>query len=115
MGMLQLGSELNFPTEAFAVDAGGEVRGKDLDDDGTAEAPILGDEHPAHSAAQQLALELVARAQRLLEIVSEIRHDSIEIRHAARRRRGGACRFIRYGQPPPFALMLLGPEWFTTA
>src|SRR5207302_9899951 len=54
--------------EALAlVGAGGEVRRKQVDGDGAVERHIAGQEHDAHAAAAELALDRIAAGEQLLE------------------------------------------------
>ncbi len=68
VGVREPRGELHFTTEAFTVHARRQLWWEHLDDDLTPERMLLGDEHPAHAAAGQFALDRVARTEGGLEI-----------------------------------------------
>src|SRR5439155_27247089 len=68
IGMRQPGGGARLLEEALAlVGAGGEVRRKHLDRDGAVERHIAGQQHDAHAAAAELALDRIAAGEQLLE------------------------------------------------
>ncbi len=74
MRMLELCRHLDFAPETLAVDAGGEVWREHLDDDFPSERAVDSDEYAAHAPARELGLELVAGAERCLQLFSEVGH-----------------------------------------
>jgi hypothetical protein len=66
--VLQLGRDLDLPPEALAIDSGSELRRKHFDNDIPIERAFRCKEHSAHSPSGQLALKLVRRAKRVLEV-----------------------------------------------
>ena len=70
--MLERGRELDLAPEALDVDAGGQLGRQDLDDHLPAERGLLGDEHTAHAAAAELALEAVGIAESLLQLPQKV-------------------------------------------
>ena len=62
---------MDLAAEAIDVDAGGQLRREDFDDDPAAERVLLGDEDPRHAAAAELAVDDIAGSQRRLEIVAQ--------------------------------------------
>src|SRR5688500_7653286 len=57
--MIELRRKLNLAAEALCVYTGGKFRRKYLDDNAAAERTLDGHEHPAHSSARELALDIV--------------------------------------------------------
>ena len=76
MGVLQRGGELNLPVETLGVDAGRELGREHLDDDLSGESGLLGQEHPAHPATAQLALNAVRRPEGGLHALPQIGHEA---------------------------------------
>ena len=72
--VVELGGDLNFAAEALSIDAGREVGREHLDDDLSAEGAVDRYEHSAHAAAGELGLELVAGAERGLQLFREVGH-----------------------------------------
>lgn len=70
--VLQLRGKLNLAAESLDVHGRGEVGRKYLYYDFASERQLLGNKHPRHSAAAQLALEGVVTAEGLLEAVLEV-------------------------------------------
>src|SRR5205823_2454391 len=62
--MLELCGNLDLSAESRAVDAFGELRREELDDNLSAEELVGCDEHAAHSAAAHFALDVVGVRKR---------------------------------------------------
>src|SRR2546423_1756594 len=65
-------SELDLAPEPLDAHRGCHLGRQNLDDDASAECPILGDEDARHTRAEQLALESVEAAQSIAEILAEL-------------------------------------------
>jgi hypothetical protein len=72
--LLQRRRELDLALEALGADALEEIGGEHLDDHLATEADFVGDEDTTHTAATELALEGISRAERCLQLVAKIRH-----------------------------------------
>jgi hypothetical protein len=70
--LLKRRGELDLPLESFGVDARGEIRGEQFDDDFSSESYLLGDENARHSAATELALDDVTVAESRLKLLAKL-------------------------------------------
>ena len=77
VGMLERRGELDLAPEPVHAHGGRELRRQHLDHDLPAEARLLGDEHAAHGAAAQLALEQVAIGQGRPEAIEHVGQGSL--------------------------------------
>src|SRR5690349_7428075 len=75
--MLELRGDLDLSAETLAIDAGRQIRRKHFDDDAPVERAIDCREDAAHAAAGQLVVELIGRAERILQLVGEFSHQSL--------------------------------------
>ena len=69
--VLEAGGELDLLLESLGAHARGELGREDLDDDAAAEAAVPGEEHAAHAAAAELALEVERGAEGGSELLGE--------------------------------------------
>ncbi len=72
MGVLKLGRELDLALETLGAHAGRHRRRQDLRDDRTPEPHLVGEEHAAHPAPAELALERVSTAGMGLQLLAEL-------------------------------------------
>jgi len=70
--VLQLGDELNLPTETLHVDLRGELSGQDLDDDFSPERGLFGEEHARHPSAAELALDHICVTKAFFERAAKV-------------------------------------------
>jgi hypothetical protein len=71
--MLQRCRQLDFAIETIDADFGGELRRQNFHDNAAAESRFFGEEDAAHSAAAQLPLDAVRRAEGGLQFLRQIR------------------------------------------
>ena len=72
MRLLELGSEPDLAREPLGADPLGQLGGEHLHDDGAAQRLVASHEHARHSAAAQLPLERVRRAERALKLFAQL-------------------------------------------
>ena len=72
MRVLQLGRELDLPSEPLDVDASGEIRRQHLHHHLPLERHLLGHKHPRHPTTAELPLEGVGAAECALELFLEV-------------------------------------------
>ena len=74
MGMLELGSELDLPSEPFDVDPGRQLRRQNLDDDLALQGPFRGDEYTRHAGASEFPFQEEIGIKRTLQTGLEFTH-----------------------------------------
>jgi len=75
--VLELRDDLDLSAEPLAIDARRELGREHFDDNAPAERTIDRREDAAHPAARQLAIELIGRAERILQLFGEFSHQSL--------------------------------------
>ncbi len=79
MRMLQRGRELDFAPEPFGIHAGGHLGREHFDDHPAAKRGLVGEEHAAHAATPELALDAVRVPDHRLQTRLEVVHGAPKI------------------------------------
>ena len=74
--MVQAGGDLDLAQEAGGSDRRGQLGAEHLDGDGALVLEVVGEVDLGHPALPELALERIARLERLSEAIGELRHAS---------------------------------------